>query len=143
MDDNSSATIDTPAIACDMTDAPDTPQERMAEYDRLFGRHLISRERTADGIRFRLRADEGVEAWVRDLLVREKACCPFFDFELATDDGILRWDITVVDDDLARSVLDEFYRTTETAGEDWSDVQRRLTDVGFPVTTSPTPLDGL
>jgi hypothetical protein len=122
------------AIACDMSDAPDTPEERMAEYHRLFGQHLVSRERTADGIRFRLRADDGVEAWVRDLLAREKACCPFFDFELATDDGTLRWDVTVVDDDLARAVLDEFYRATTPEGEDWNGVRRRLTDIGFTVT---------
>jgi hypothetical protein len=129
------AEVDPPVIACDMTDAPDTPEERMAEYHRLFGQHLVSRERTAEGIRFRLRADDGVEAWVRDLLAREKACCPFFDFGLATVDGILRWDVTVVDDDLARSVLDEFYRATATTGEDWNGVRRRLTDLGFPVTT--------
>ena len=135
MDDKSGSTAGTPAIACDMTEAPDTPQERMAEYHRLFERHLVSRERTANGIRFRLRADDGVEAWVRDLLAREKACCPFFDFDLAVDDGVLRWDISVVDDDLARAVLDEFYRVTATSGEDWTGVQRRLTDIGFAVAT--------
>jgi hypothetical protein len=122
-------------IACDMTDAPDTPQDRMAEYHRLFGQHLIGRERTADGIRFRLRADDGVQAWVRDLLAREKACCPFFDFDLVTEDDILRWDITVVDNDLAREVLDEFYRTTATEGEDWTGTRRRLSEIGFAVTT--------
>jgi hypothetical protein len=135
MDDISDATVGAPAVACDMTGAPDTPEERMAEYRRLFGRHLVSRERTVDGIRFRLRADDGVEAWVRDLLVREKACCPFFDFELVTGDGVLHWDITVVDDDLARAVLDEFYRTTATGGEDWNGARQRLTDVGLSVTT--------
>jgi hypothetical protein len=53
-------------IACDMTDAPDTAEERMAEYGRLFARSLTGRERTAGGIRFRFRAEDGVEAWVRD-----------------------------------------------------------------------------
>jgi hypothetical protein len=137
MDEKINVTVDAPVVACDMTDAPDTPEERMAEYGRLFGQHLVSRERTAEGIRFRLRADDGVEAWVRDLLAREKACCPFFDFELATVDGVLRWDITV-DDDLARAVLDEFYRATSTAGEDWNGVERRLTDLGFTITTNDT-----
>lgn len=123
-------------IACDMTDAPDTPAERMAEYGRLFGQHLVSRERTAAGIRFRLRADDGVEAWVRDLVARERACCPFFDFELGTVDGLLQWDIAVVDDDLARAALDEFYRVTASAGEDWDGVRRRMTDIGFRITTN-------
>src|SRR5215217_5034839 len=65
----------TTPIACDMTDAPDTPEERIAEYDRLFSRTFVGRERTPAGIRFRLRADDGVEAWVRDLAAREQACC--------------------------------------------------------------------
>src|SRR5688572_12899736 len=122
-------------IACDMSTAPDTAAERTAEYGRLFGQHLVGRERTAEGIRFRLRAEEGVEAWVRDLSAREKACCPFADFEVATVDGEIHWDITVVDDDLARAVLEELYQVPERAGEDWQNIQRRLADVGFTITT--------
>jgi hypothetical protein len=119
-----------------MTGAPDTPQQRVAEYGRLFGRHLVGRERTAAGIRFRFRADEGVEAWVRELSVREKACCPFADFAVATVDGQVRWDITVIDDDLARAVLDDFYRSAGTVVEGWEPTQRRLTDLGFTVTST-------
>ena len=48
-------------IVCDMTDAPDTAVERIAEYQLLFEQHLVGRERTAHGIRFRLRADDGSE----------------------------------------------------------------------------------
>ena len=128
------------AIACDMTDAPDTPEERLAEYHRLFGQHLISRERTADGIRFRLRADDGVEAWVRDLSAREKACCQFYNFELAAGDGILQWDVTVIDDDFAPAVLDEFYRTA--ASGDWTGARQRLSDVGFVVRTRDSGDEG-
>jgi hypothetical protein len=124
-----------PVVACDMTSAPDTPQQRMAEYGRLFTQHLVGRERTAAGIRFRLRQDAGVEAWVRDLSAREKACCPFADFTIATVDGQVAWDITVIDDDTARAVLDEFYRLPETMGEGWTGFERRLTDLGFTTTT--------
>src|SRR5690348_13208400 len=74
-------------IACDLSEAPDTGPQRMAEYQRLFTTAFVGRERTAGGIRFRLRADDGVEAWVRDLAAREKACCPFFDFDVTTADG--------------------------------------------------------
>ena|SRR5918997_2651892 len=123
-----------PAIACDMSTAPDTPAERTAEYGRLFRQHLVGRERTAEGIRFRLRAEEGVQEWVRDLSAREKACCPFADFEIAQRDGEVLWDISVVDDDLARAVLEEFYRVPEMAGDDWRGAQQRLTDLGFSVT---------
>jgi hypothetical protein len=125
-------------IACDMTNAPDTPAERMAEYGRLFGQHLAGRERTAEGIRFLLHAADGVQAWVRDLSAREKACCPFYDFTISTVDGLLRWDITVVDDPTARAVLDEFYTVPDTVAAGIEGMQRRLTDLGFVITTNDT-----
>jgi hypothetical protein len=100
-------------IFCDMSAAPDTPGERYDEYRRLFAEALVSRERSADGVRFRFRAADGVHAWVSDLAVREKACCPFFDFRVAAEGGEVLWDATVVDDDLARAVLDDFYRLPE------------------------------
>jgi hypothetical protein len=131
-----SAAVAAPVVACDMTAAPDTPQQRMAEYGRLFTQHLVGRERTVAGIRFRLRADAGVEEWVRDLSAREKACCPFADFTIATVDGQVAWDITVIDDDTARAVLDEFYRVPETMGEGWTGFERRLTDLGFTTRTN-------
>lgn len=106
-----------PPIACDMTHAPDTPAERLDEYGRLFAAHLVGRERTPDAaVRFRFRADDGVEAWVRDLAAREKACCGFFDFDVATVGDEVVWDGRVVDDDTAREILDEFYQLPETAG---------------------------
>jgi hypothetical protein len=98
-----------PPIACDMTGAPDTPSQRMAEYSRLFTENLVGRERTDTGIRFRLRADDGVEDWVRDLAVREEACCPFFRFSVTKHDDEMWWDASVIDDDIARQILDAFY----------------------------------
>src|SRR2546421_11443565 len=65
------------AIVCDMTGAPDTGQERLAEYARLFDSALISRERTPEAMRWWLRNDEGTEAWAQDLAARENACCAF------------------------------------------------------------------
>jgi hypothetical protein len=101
-------------IACDMTSAPDTPAERLAEYQRLFAMHLVGRERLAgDRIRFRLRAADGVEEWVRDLAAREKACCPFFDFEIGRVETEVHWQVGVVDDDIAREILAEFYALPE------------------------------
>ena len=47
-------------IVCDMSTAPDTGPQRLAEYDRLFSTHLVDRERRGDVLRFRLRADPGV-----------------------------------------------------------------------------------
>ena len=46
------ATLHLPAragapIACDMSTAPDTPDQRLAEYRELFVRALVRRERRA------------------------------------------------------------------------------------------------
>lgn len=96
-------------IVCDMTDAPDTTDERLAEYRRLFGDDLIGRERTDSGIRFRFRPRVGLAAEIRDLAAREKACCAFFDFDIRENDDEITWDASVVDDPIARQILDEYY----------------------------------
>jgi hypothetical protein len=133
--------MDSPAtttpIVCDMTSAPDTGPERMTEYHRLFTRALIGRERTAEGIRFRLRADDGIEAWARDLAAREKACCPFFDYRITTDGDEVRWDATVIDDDIARAVLDELYALPDTVDEGVGGLEDRLAERGLRITTNP------
>ena len=43
------AQLDVP-IACDMGTAQDTPDERFADYGRLFERSLTGRERRDDGV---------------------------------------------------------------------------------------------
>jgi hypothetical protein len=104
-----------PPIVCDMTNAPDTPAERIAEYGRLFRVALVGRERTGDGIRFLFRAEDGVEEWIRDLARREQACCAFFAFAVSAHGGEVWWDATVVDDEVARQILEEFFRLPDTA----------------------------
>jgi hypothetical protein len=128
----------TTPIVCDMTDASDTPEERVAEYARLFAQNLVGRERTTDGIRFRLRVDDGVEAWIRDLSAREKACCPFFDYTIATVGDEVLWDATVIDDDIARAILDDFYNLPDTIGDGFEGMKDRLTEQGFTIITDPT-----
>ena len=86
----------TTPIVCDMTGAPDTGPERLREYQRLFSQALIGREKTATGICFRLWAQPGTEAWVRDLAAREKACCAFFTFTITTL-GAQNVDLTDID----------------------------------------------
>ncbi len=102
-----------PPVACDMSGAPDTLAERAAEYRRLFTQVLTGRERSEAGIRFRFRADPGVAVWVRDLAEREKACCAFFNFTVTADHEEVRWDASVIDDDIARQMLAQFYRLPE------------------------------
>jgi hypothetical protein len=138
--DNSDVTVDVPAIACDLTDAPDTAEERMAEYARLFARALAGRERTDEGVRLRFRADEGVEAWVRDLAVREKACCPFYNFTVSATGGEVWWDVSLVDgvadgdDQTTRTLLDTYYHAPDYAADGVPGMTRWLTGEGFAVT---------
>jgi hypothetical protein len=125
-------------VACDMTGASDTVEERLAEYGRLFAQALTGRERTAAGVRLRFRAEEGVQAWVDDLAAREKACCPFFDFAVSTAGGEVWWDIGLVDgvadDDISRAALEEFYNATDTVVDGVAGLEGRLADHGFVVT---------
>lgn len=128
---------DTP-VMCDLSTATDTPEQRLDEYHRLFTKALVSRERTEDnGVRFRLRAEDGVESWVRDLAAREKACCAFFAFEITVDGDQVVWDAQVIDDDVARAVLDEFYALTENAVRTVDDLRTRFTERGL-VFVEPT-----
>jgi hypothetical protein len=133
MDVSASAT----PIRCDMTGAPDTGPERLREYQRLFSQALAGREKTAAGIRFRFQAEPGIEAWVRDLAAREKACCAFFTFTITTQGEEVRWDATVIDDDIARAVLDEFYALPETVTGGFEDVHNRFTRQGLKFTSRP------
>jgi hypothetical protein len=107
-------------IACDMTGAPDTAEERLAEYGRLFAQALIGRDRTERTVQLRFRAGPGIQEWVADLAAREKACCPFYDFTISTAADQVRWEIRVVDgveENQARAALDAFYQAP-AAGTD-------------------------
>jgi hypothetical protein len=105
-----------PPVVCDMTGATDTLAGRMDEYRRLFSRYLLGRSRTPAGIRFRFRADPGVEEWVRDLARREKACCAFFDFTIGASGHEVWWEARVAGDEAARQMLAGFYRLPDTVG---------------------------
>jgi hypothetical protein len=124
---------DTPVV-CDLTGATDTPEQRLDEYRRLFCQALISRERTGNQVRFRLRADDRVAEWVRDLVAREKACCAFFAFEITADGDEVVWDAAVIENDAALAVLDEFYALTENTGETVDDLRVRFADKGLTFT---------
>jgi hypothetical protein len=120
-------------IVCDLTDAPDTMEERLGEYRRLFAKALAGRERTTDGVRFRFHSAPGVEAWVRDLAAREKACCAFYTYTVTVDGDQVRWDCSVPDDDIARAVLEEFYALPDTLAVSAEDIRERLVQHGLPV----------
>jgi hypothetical protein len=123
----------TPPVVCDMTDAPDTATDRLAEYERLFSTALVGRDRTGGGIRFRFRADPGIQEWVRDLAAREKACCAFFTFSVAVRGDEVWWDASVTDDDLARQILDEYYRLPDTVADGAAPLFDRFTQQGLRI----------
>ena len=79
-------------IACDMSTARDTPEERLAEYHELFERALRGSERGTDSVvlRFDLDARDQVE----DLVDREHACCPFVDYRVETAGDEVIWTTT-------------------------------------------------
>lgn len=128
-------------VVCDMTTATDTEEERLAEYRRLFAQALAGKQRTAAGIRFRFRAEPGVEAWVRDLAAREKACCAFYGYTVSMEGDEVLWDCAVPDDDLARAILDEFYALPDMlaanpeAGMDG--LRERFARHGLPIISGP------
>lgn len=124
-------------VACDMTGAPDTGAERFREYQRIFSQALIGRERTASGFRFRFRAQPGIEAWVRDLAAREKACCAFLSFTVTAPGDEVHWDATVIDDDIARAILEEFYALPDTIANGLQDVLEQFTRQGLHFAADP------
>jgi hypothetical protein len=122
-------------IVCDMTDAPDTAEARLAEYRRLFGTDLIGRERTDTGIRFRFRARDGLADEIRDLAAREKACCAFFDFDIREHDDEITWDASVVDDPIARKILDEYYALPDSLSGSTTELFERFARQGLEIVT--------
>jgi hypothetical protein len=123
-----------PAVVCDMTDAPDTGKQRMQDYARLFAAAFISRERSDTGMRWRLRADPGIEASARDLAARENACCAFLTTTITVTDGQVLWDTTTIDDPAAHAVLDMLYDLPEMQWDDVNEVHDRFVQTtGVPI----------
>jgi hypothetical protein len=75
--------LDAP-VACDLSTAEDTAEERLADYQRQFERSLLRRERREDGVVFAFRAEGGTREALHDLARREAACCPFLDYRIET-----------------------------------------------------------
>jgi hypothetical protein len=124
-----------PAVVCDMTDAPDTGEQRLEEYARLFAAALVGRERTEGrGMRWRFRAYPGIEVWARDLAARETACCAFLTITVTVADGEVLWETTAIDDPAARAVVDMLYDLPETRFTDVDEAHDRFVQTtGVPI----------
>ncbi len=79
-------------VACDMSTARDTPDERVREYAALFATALLRRERTADAVVLTFAPQARDQ--VLDLAQREGACCPFVDYRVEQAGEELVWTIT-------------------------------------------------
>jgi hypothetical protein len=123
-----------PVVMCDMTDAPDSGEQRLQEYARLFEAAFIARERTGTGMRWRLRADMGIEAWARDLATRENACCAFMTSTVTVTDGQVLWDAITIDDPAAHAVLDLYYDLPDARWVDVDEMHERFVrTTGVPI----------
>lgn len=126
------------AIACDMTEARDTADERIAEYARLFAHALIARDRSADAVEFAFATKPGVAEWVTELARKESACCPFFSYRVSVHDDRVVWRISSQAGPAAQATLDEFYAGPERFGDGMAGLLDRLAGRGFSI-SSPAP----
>lgn len=124
-------------IVCDPRGASDTAEERVDTYRRLFADALIGRDRTETGVRLRFRADPGIEDRVRNLAALDKQCCDFFTFAITATDDEVAWDAEVVDNDIARSLLEEWFRLPDVVNETVPELLRRWVAAGGAFVTDP------
>ena len=128
-------------IACDMSTATDTMDERLSEYSRLFEQALIRRERRADSVVFWLRAEPGIRASVDALVRREAACCPFFDYRVESVGDEVVWTITTPVTGEERAAidvyLDVFHELPDHAGSSLAGLFDRLAERGVQVIEAP------
>lgn len=120
-------------IACDLTGAPDTVEERVAEYGRVFQHALAGRERTTDAVEFRFVAKPGVAEWVTDLAKREAACCPFMSHHVTADSTHVIWRASSQAGPAAQAILDQFHDLPERFGDGLKGFLERFAARGFAV----------
>ena len=87
-------TAPTAPIACDMSAATDTPDERVEQYRQLFAEALLHVERQPGAVEFRFATKPGIRERCVDLATREAACCAFLGFYLMADEDTVAWTTT-------------------------------------------------
>ena len=127
------AQVDAP-IACDLSTAEDTADERLADYQRQFERALLRRERREDSVVFTFRADGGTREALHDLARREAACCPFLDYRVEAIGDEVIWTTSNRLTGGARAGVDAFldvlYALPDHTGSDIDGFFGRLADAG-------------
>ena len=119
-------------IACDMSTATDTPDQRLAEYSALFEHE--------GAVVFSFRADPGTREAVEDLARREAACCPFLDYRVETNADEVIYTVTNPDTGMERAdaevTLDAFYALPDHPGSDYAGLLAKLAEGGVRVVES-------
>jgi hypothetical protein len=127
------AQLDVP-IACDMSTAEDTADERLADYQRQFERALLRRERREDSVVFTFRADGGTREALLDLARREAACCPFLEYRVEAIGDEVIWTTSNRLTGSERAAIDAFldvlYALPDHAGSDIDGFFGQLADAG-------------
>ena len=95
-------------VACDMTAATDTLEERIAEYRRLIVHAFAGRRRDALSVTLGFHDEPGVADRVMDLARREAACCPFVDYRIERIADRVTFTITGPADPSVQAMIDEF-----------------------------------
>jgi hypothetical protein len=123
-------------IACDMSSAVDTPEDRLASYGRLFEDALVGRRRDQLAVVFAFRRTAETLETVESLARREAACCPFLHHRIETAGDEVVWTITspVTGPERAAvdATLDAFYALPEHPGSDFAGLPDRLAESGAP-----------
>ena len=121
-------------IACDMSTAPDTPDQRLARYRRLFDDALVRRERPAHAVVFVLRSTPGTRETVEELARREALCCPFMDYRVeTTGDEVIYMITNPIEDDDVDTMLDAIFTLPEHAGSGMDGLLGRIADGGVEI----------
>lgn len=130
-------------IACDMTGATDTADERIAEYGRLFAHALVGRERRRDAVEFRFAKKAGVKEWVFDLARREAECCPFLTLNVRVDEHFVRYEFIVDADHSAAAALqaslDEIHALPDRHHDGLEGMLTRLAPYGVSKSSDTKP----
>ena len=100
-----------PPVACSLSASE--MAARGDELRELSRRALVGRARTSGGVRLEFAHSEATEAAVRDLVRRERECCPFLTFELGVDAGRLTVEVSGPGD--AQPLLDAVYEQAAAA----------------------------